>query len=72
MMKYELENYRLEWQSARDCAGLLSHCLLLPEMGEKEWWWGRGVEKRKGKKELTVKKKQVGHIEISLSFIIYF
>lgn len=49
MMKYEMEHYRLEWQSAQDCAGPLSHCLLLPEKKEKE---ERGV---KGKKQLTVK-----------------
>lgn len=34
-MKYEMEHYRLEWQSARDCAGPLSHCLLLPEREKK-------------------------------------
>lgn len=50
-VKYEMEHYRLEWQSARDCAGPLSHCLLLPEKerGERV---GEG-----GEKWLTVKNK---------------
>lgn len=64
MMKYEVEHYRLEWQSARDCAGLLSHCLLLPEREEK------GEEKRG--EETVNGEKQVRHIEISFFFIIYF
>lgn len=63
-MKYEVEHYRLEWQSARDCAGLLSHCLLLPEREEK------GEEKRG--EETVNGEKQVRHIEISFFFIIYF
>jgi len=43
MMKYEMEHYRLEWQSAQDCAGPPSHCLLLPETekGEKKKKRGR-------------------------------
>lgn len=36
MMKYEMEHYHLEWQSARDCAGPLSHCLLLPKKEKRE------------------------------------
>lgn len=51
MMKYEMEHYRLEWQSAQDCAGPLSHCLLLPEKKRKKREGG-GME---GKKQLTVK-----------------
>lgn len=49
-MKYEMEHYRLQWQSAQDCAGPLSHCLLLPEKKREEG----GIE---GKKQLTVKNK---------------
>lgn len=51
-VKSEMEHYRLEWQSARDCAGPLSHCLLLPEK-EKGRRGGRGG----GEKWLTVKNK---------------
>lgn len=47
-----MEHYRLEWQSARDCAAPLSHCLLLPEKEE-----GGEGKKRGGKKRLTAKNK---------------
>lgn len=61
-----MEHYRLEWQSAQDCAGPLSHCLLLPEKER----GGRG-EKERGE-ETVNREKQVRHIEISLFFIIYY
>lgn len=62
-LKNEMKHYRFEWQPAQDCAGPLSHCLLLPEKEK-----GRGG--KEGKKWLTVE-KQVRHIEISFFFIIY-
>ena len=58
-----MEHYRLEWQSARDCAGPLSHCLLLPE---------KEKSGRKRGKETVNSAKQVRHIEISFFFIIYY
>lgn len=60
-----MEHYRLEWQSAQDCVGPLSHCLLLPE---KE----KGGEGKKEREEMVNREKQVRHIEISLFFIIYY
>lgn len=65
MMKYKVEHYRSEWQSARYCAAPLSHCLLLPEREKKRGGGNRG-------KETVNSEKQVGHIEISLFFIIYY
>lgn len=59
-----MEHYRLEWQSARDCAGPLSHCLLLPETE-------KGGKKERGE-EMVNAGKQVRHIEISFFFIIYY
>lgn len=47
-----MEHYRLEWQSAQDCAAPLSHCLLLPEKEK-----GGEGKKRGGKKRLTAKNK---------------
>lgn len=66
-VKYEMEHYRLEWQSARDCAGPLSHCLLLPEKEKR----GRERGKKRGE-EMVNREKQVRPIEISLFFIIYY
>lgn len=66
-VKYEMEHYRLEWQSARDCAGPLSHCLLLPEKEK-----GGEGKKERGGEEMVNREKQVRHIEISLFFIIYY
>lgn len=63
-----MEHYRLEWQSARDCAGPLSHCLLLPEKEK----GGRGQGGERGGKEMVNCEKQVTHIEISFFFIIYY
>lgn len=58
-----MEHYRLEWQSAQDYAGPLSHCLPLPEKERKEW------EEKEGKKQLRVGKNKLGFF---LFFIIYF
>lgn len=46
------------------------HIVFYCQKREKKGGWGGG-KKREEKKQLTVK-KQVGRIEISLSFIIYF
>lgn len=71
MMKYEMEHYRLEWQSAQDYAGPLSHCLPLPEKKKKR-------ERKEGEKKKTEtvnsgKKKEKNKLRfLSLFLLIYF